>query len=505
MDSDPVSGQTGSAAPAAGDALDPRRWKALALLGIAFLMIILDGTIVLTAVPSMTQDLGLSTSGVQWVIIAYALTFGGLMLFGGRMADLLGRRRVFMAGLALFVAASLLCGLAWSGGVLVGARALQGMAAAILAPSALAIVMTTFPEGPERNTALGVWGGLGGIGATAGLLVGGSVTTGLGWEWIFFINVPVGLVALALSPALLRESSDRRRPRAFDPGGAVTITGALTLLVYAVVKAPSIGWTNVRTIGLFFAAVALVALFVLIEARSAAPLVPLRIFRSRTVVGGNMAIFAVGMAVDGALFILTLYAQQVLGYSAVQFGLMTAVLTGMSIVGALGGQSLVTRIGLRPVMLTGMLLVGGGCLLLTQISAKGSYVNDLLAAMLVFGPGLGAAFVAAQIAALTGVLEQESGLASGLVDTAFNIGAALGIAIVSTVAVSRSQEVFARTGASASTGPALTEGFRAAFAVTALFVVTGLVAALVLPRRRAQREVVPGAAAAVPGTGRAEA
>ena len=253
------------------------------------------------------------------------------------------------------------------------------------------------------------------------------------------------------------------------------------------------------------AAVALVALFVLIEARSAAPLVPLRIFRSRTVVGGNMAIFAVGMAVDGALFILTLYAQQVLGYSAVQFGLMTAVLTGMSIVGALGGQSLVTRIGLRPVMLTGMVLVGGGCLLLTQISAKGSYVNDLLAAMLVFGPGLGAAFVAAQIAALTGVLEQESGLASGLVDTAFNIGAALGIAIVSTVAVSRSQEVFARTGASASTGPALTEGFRAAFAVTALFVVTGLVAALVLPRRRAQREVVPGAAAAVPGTGRAEA
>jgi EmrB/QacA subfamily drug resistance transporter len=504
MDSDPVNGGTGSAAPAAGDTLDPRRWKALALLGVAFLMIILDGTIVLTAVPSMKQDLGLSTSGVQWVIIAYALTFGGLMLFGGRMADLLGRRRVFMAGLALFVAASLLCGLAWSGGVLVGARALQGMAAAVLAPSALAIVMTTFPEGPERNTALGVWGGLGGVGATAGLLVGGSVTTGLGWEWIFFINVPVGLVALALSPALLRESSDRRRPRAFDPGGAVTITGALTLLVYAVVKAPSIGWTNVRTIGLLLAAVALVALFVLIEARSAAPLVPLHIFRSRTVVGGNMAIFAVGMAVDGALFILTLYAQQVLGYSAVQFGLMTAVLTGMSIVGALGGQSLVTRIGLRPVMLTGMLLVGGGCLLLTRISVEGSYVNDLLAAMLVFGPGLGAAFVAAQIAALTGVPEQESGLASGLVDTAFNIGAALGIAIVSTVAVSRSQEVFARTGASASTGPALTEGFRAAFAVTALFVVTGVVAALVLPRRRTRREDVPGTAESVPGTGRAE-
>ncbi|MGN9913980.1 MFS transporter [Phytohabitans sp. LJ34] len=504
MDGEPVGGRSGSAAGTAGDALDPRRWKALALLGIAFLMIILDGTIVLTAVPSMKQDLRLSTGGVQWVITAYALTFGGLMLFGGRLADLLGRRRVFMVGMVLFVAASLLCGLAWSGGVLVGARALQGMAAAVLAPSALAIVMTTFPEGPERNTALGVWGGLGGIGATAGLLVGGSVTSGLGWEWIFFINVPVGLVALALSPVLLRESSDRRRPRAYDPGGAFTITAALTLVVYAVVKAPSTGWTDLRTIGMLFTAAALAALFVLIESRSAAPLLPLRIFRSRTVVGGNVAIFAVGMAVDGALFILTLYAQQVLGYSAVQFGLMTAVMTGMAIVGALTGQAVVTRIGLRPVMLAGMLLVGGGCLLLTQISAEGSYVDDLLAAMLVFGPGLGAAFVAAQIAALTGVHEQESGLASGLVDTAFNIGAALGIAIASTVAVSRTEELLARENAAAPTGSALTEGFQVAFAVTAVFVLIGLVAALVLPSRQDRREGATGTAEAAPVAGGAE-
>lgn len=500
MDSEPGGGRSDSTAATTGDTLDPRRWKALALLGVAFLMIILDGTIVLTAVPSMKQDLGLSTSGVQWVITAYALTFGGLMLFGGRLADLLGRRRVFMVGLVLFVAASLLCGLAWSGGVLVAARALQGTAAAVLAPSALAIVMTTFPEGPERNTALGIWGGLGGIGATAGLLVGGSVTSGLGWEWIFFINVPVGFVALALSPALLRESSDRRRPRAFDPGGAVTITAALTLVVYAVVKAPSTGWTDIRTIGLLLAAAVLTGLFLFIEARSAAPLVPLRIFRSRTVVGGNLAIFAVGMAVDGALFILTLYAQQVLGYSAVQFGLMTAVMTGMSIVGALTGQAVVTRIGLRPVMLAGMLLVGSGCLLLTQISTEGSYVNDLLAAMLVFGPGLGAAFVAAQIAALTGVPEQDSGLASGLVDTAFNIGAALGIAVASSVAVSRTEDVLARVDATTSTGAALTDGFQLAFAATALFVLIGLIAALVLPRRQDRREGVTGTADAVPVT-----
>ena len=481
MNSEPAGGRAGQTTAVPGEGPDPRRWKALALLGVAFLMIILDGTIVLTAVPSMKQDLGLSTPGVQWVITAYAITFGGFMLFGGRLADLLGRRRVFMTGLVLFVAASLLCGLAWSGGVLIGARALQGTAGALLGPSALAIVMTTFPEGPERNTALGVWGGLGGIGATAGLLVGGSVTSSMGWEWIFFINVPVGLVVLALSPVLLRESSDRARPRSFDAAGAVTITAALTLVVYAVVKAPQVGWTDSVTIGRFVAVAVLIALFLVIETRSAVPLLPLRIFRSRTVVGGNLAIFSVGMAVDGALFVLTLYAQQVLGYSAIQFGLMTAVMTGTAIVGALTGQAVVTRIGLRPVMLVGMVLVGGACLLLTQISADGSYVDDLLAAMLVFGPGLGAAFVAAQIAALTGVPEQDSGLASGLVDTAFRIGAALGIAIASTVAVSRTQDVLARANASEPTGPALTEGFQSAFAVTAVFALIGLVAALVLP------------------------
>ncbi|GAA1027940.1 MFS transporter [Virgisporangium ochraceum] len=484
MDSELVDGRSGPGTSTVSDGLDPRRWKALALLSVAFLMIILDGTIVLTAIPSMKEELGFSTSGVQWVLTAYALTFGGLMLFGGRLADLLGRRRVFMTGLVLFVAASLLCGLAWSGGVLVGARALQGTAAAFLGPSALAIVMTTFPEGPERNTALGIWGGIGGIGATAGLLVGGSVTSGLGWEWIFFINVPVGLVALALSPVLLRESSDRRRPRAFDPGGAVTITAALVLVVYAVVKAPRTGWTDGVTVGLLLAAAVLFVLFVVIETRTAEPLLPLPILRSRMVVGGNVAIFAVGMTVDGVLFVLTLYAQQVLGYSAIQFGLMTAVMTGMAIVGALTGQAVVTRIGLRPVMVCGMVLLGSGCLLLTRVSADGGYVDDLLAAMLVFGPGLGAAFVAAQIAALTGVREQDSGLASGLVDTAFRIGAALGTAVASTVAVSRTQEVLARADSTLPTGPALTEGFRAAFAVTAVIALVGLVAALVLPGAR---------------------
>lgn len=441
--------------------LDPRRWKALALLGTAFFMVILDATIVLTAVPSMQHDLGLTVSGVQWVITAYALAFGGLLLFCGRMADLLGRRRVFMTGVVLFAASSLVCGLAWSGGALIAARTVQGVSAAIMAPTALSLVMTTFPDGPERNKALGVWGGLGGIGATAGLLIGGLITSGPGWQWVFFINLPVGVVLLALSPMLLSESRDTETPRVFDPLGAVSATAALVLLVYAIFKAPSYGWVSVRTIGLLAGSVLLLGLFVLVESRTAAPLVPLRIFGSRTLTGGNLLVFTAGMAVDGLLFTATLYAQQVLGYSALRYGLLSAAMTVTSIIGVFAGQALVLRAGLRPIAVAGMVLIGAGCLSLAWVSGGG----DLLVGMLVFGPGMGAAFVAAQISALDGVAEHESGLASGLFDTSFNIGSALGIAIVTTVAVSHPS------------------GFRAAFAVTAGFVLLGLLAAALLPSR----------------------
>ena len=469
-----VAGSVGRVEP------DPRRWRALALLGTAFFMVILDGTIVLTAVPSMREDLRLSVGGVQWVITAYALTFGGLMLFCGRAADLFGRRRVFMTGVALFAASSLLCGLAWSGGVLIAARVVQGLAAAIMAPSALSLVMTTFPEGAERNKALGVWGGLGGIGATAGLLIGGVITSGLGWEWTFFINVPIGLALLAVSPVLLRESRDRAGARALDPAGAVSITAALVLLVYAVFRAPQVGWASVQTLGMLAGSAALIGVFVAVEARVAAPLVPLRLFRLSTLVGGNVVIFAVGMAVDGMLFILTLYAQQVLGYSAVQFGLMTAVMTVMAILGALIGQSIVTRVGVRPVAAVSMLLVSIGCALLIWVSPGGSYVRDILTGLLIFGPGMGAAFVAAQIAALTGVAERDSGLASGLVDTSFNLGAAIGIAVVSTVAVTRTNTILA-AGNQTEPLTALTEGFQAAFLITTAFAILGLIATLLLP------------------------
>jgi EmrB/QacA subfamily drug resistance transporter len=465
---------------------DPRRWRALALLGTAFFMVILDGTIVYVALPSIDEALGFSGGGLQWVMSAYLLTFGGLLLLGGRSADLLGRRRMFMVGVALFAASSLLCGLAWSDQVLVAARVLQGIAAAILAPTALSLLTTIFEEGPERNKALGIWGGIGGVGATSGLLIGGPVTDGLGWEWVFFINVPVGLGVLALCPVLLPESRAPVTRRVYDLGGAVTITAALVLLVYAVSEAPDVGWTGAQTIGSIAAAVALTAAFVRIEARSEAPLVPLRIFRSRTLVGGNLVLLAAGAALDGTLIIVTLYAQEVLGYSTVQFGLGVAVLTVMSVAGAVGGQALVTRVGLGPVALAGMLLVCGACLVLTHVSVDGSYFGDVFLGLLLFGAGLGATFVAAQIAGLSGVAEQESGLAAGLVDSSFNIGSALGIAVLSSVAIARTEDALA----SGRIDPlfAMTEGFQTAFLVALGIAVLGALLAVGLLRREHEGE-----------------
>jgi EmrB/QacA subfamily drug resistance transporter len=467
---------------------NPRRWLALALLGTAFFMVILDGTIVYVALPSIDEALDFSAGGLQWVMSAYLLTFGGLLLLGGRSADLLGRRRMFMAGVALFAASSLLCGLAWSEPVLVGARVLQGVAAAILAPTALSLLTTVFEEGPERNKALGIWGGIGGVGATSGLLIGGPVTEALGWEWVFFINVPVAVGVLALCPALLPESRAPVDRPVYDVAGAVTITAALVLLVYAVSEAPDVGWTDPQTIGSIAAAVALGAAFVRIEAGSAAPLVPLRIFRSRTLVGGNLILLTAGAALDGMLIIVTLYAQEVLGYSTVEFGLGVAVMTVMSVVGAVSGQAAVTRIGLRPVALTGLVLLGAACLVLTQVSADGSYFSDIFLGLLLFGAGLGATFVASQIAGLSGVADQESGLAAGLVDSSFNIGSALGIAALTTVAVARTEDVLAGPDEPASTAFALTEGFQAAFLVAFGIALLGALLALLLLRREDRTE-----------------
>jgi EmrB/QacA subfamily drug resistance transporter len=465
-----------------------RRWLALALLGTAFFMVVLDSTIVYTALPSIDEALGFSTGGLQWVMSAYLLTFGGLLLLGGRSADLLGRRRMFMIGVGLFGASSLVCGLAWSDRVLVAARVVQGVAAAIMAPTALSLLMTVFEEGPDRNRALGIWGGIGGVGATSGLLIGGPVTDGLGWEWVFFINIPVALGVLGLSTTLLPESRAPAGRRVYDVAGAVTITSALVLLVFAVSEAPDAGWGSAQTIGSVLAAVVFVGAFVWIEARSAAPLVPLRIFRSRTLVGGNLVLLTAGAAVDGMLIIVTLYAQEVLGYSTVQFGLGVAVLTVASVVGAISGQALVTRVGPRPVALTGMILIAAACLALTQVSVDGSYFGDIFVGLLLFGAGLGATFVAAQIAGLSGIADREAGLAAGLVDSSFNIGSALGIAILSSVAVARTNAVIAGADPAVDNAFATTEGFQTAFLVALGIAAAGALLAVALFGRMRETE-----------------
>jgi EmrB/QacA subfamily drug resistance transporter len=477
---------------------DPRRWWALALLCGAFFMVILDAAIVIVALPSIERDLGFSEQGLQWVVSAYALTFGGLLLLGGRAADLLGRRRVFMVGLGFFTLASLLCGLAWSPAALIAARAVQGVGAAIMTPTALSIISTTFPEGAERNKALGIWGMNGGVGATAGWLIGGPLVDGPGWEWIFFINIPLGLAALALSPVLLRESRAALTRRSYDPAGALTITGALVLLVYAVVEAPDIGWASLRTILLFAGSAVLIAAFALIESRHRAPLVPLRILRSRTLVGANLVMLLFGTVAFGMPFVLTLYGQQVLGYSAVKFGLGTAVFAAMAAVGSIVGQAAVIKVGFRAVAATGMALMGAGSLLLTQASVGGSYFGDMFVGLLVFGPGIGLAFVTASIAALAGVAENEAGLASGLSNTAFQIGAALGVAIVSTVAVSRSEDYLA-ANEGANPLVALTEGFQSAFLACVALAGIGVALALLLlgrPRQAAREQLEPAPAPA---------
>jgi len=467
-----------------GNNPDPRRWKALALLCTAFFMVILDSSIVLVALPSIETDLDFSARDLQWVLSAYLLSFGGLLLLGGRAADLVGRRRMFMIGAAVFGAASLTCGLAWSDLVLIAARAAQGIGAAIVTPTALSILMTTFEEGPERNKALGFWTAMAALGGTAGWVIGGPIVEGLGWEWIFFINLPVATGLLALSPLLLRQSRERGRERAFDAAGAVTITAALVALVYAVVKAPDVGWIDAQTLGLSALSGALIAAFAGIEMRSPDPLVPLGVLRSRILVGGNLVLFFLGMLAYGPPFILTRYGQQILGFSPLEFGLAYAVMP-IGVVGAsAAGQALATRRGVRPVAAASMALGGLSCLSFTQVSVDGSYLGDMFIGLLLLGPAVGFGYVAGSIASLEGVAETDAGLASGLNNTSFQIGAAVGVAILSTVAVSEAN------GSQAFT--ALTNGFQWAFATAIVFAVLGLVVVFTLLRKQPDLDPVGG-------------
>ncbi|HEY1366489.1 MAG TPA: DHA2 family efflux MFS transporter permease subunit [Gaiellaceae bacterium] len=455
---------------------DSRRWIVLAVLVIAQFMVVLDVAIVNVALPTIKTDLHFSQESLQWVITAYSILFGGVLLLGGRMSDLLGRRRVFMAGLALFTVASLLDGLAWSEGSLIAFRAVQGLGAALLAPAALSILMTTFREGRDRNVALGVWGAASGSGGAAGVLLGGALTSALSWSWIFFINVPVGIAVLAVSPWLLRESRANLNHRHFDTAGAASITGGLMLLVYALTRASQHGWVTAQTIGLLAAAAALIVAFVVIEARSPAPLLPLRIFRLRTLSASNATALLLGGAIFAQFFLLTLYMQQVLGYSAIETGVAYIGLTLAIISFSAVAQALATRIGVRPVLSAGMVLTAVALVLFARLPVDGHYWSDLFPAFLIGGVGLALAFVPVSIGGLAGVRESDAGVASGLLNTSQQIGGAIGVAVATTIATTyTSHWVGSHPGSNSLSPGALTHGFEIAFYALAALAVLGAI------------------------------
>ena len=456
-----------------------RKWFALALLVAVQFMVVLDIAIVNVALPSIQIDLGFSQQNLQWVISAYALLFGGVLLLGGRLADLLGRRRLFIIGTVLFAVASLLAGFAWSEASLIGARALQGLGAAIITPAALSILTTTFAEGKERNIALGAWGGVGAFGAVAGVLLGGVLTDALSWEWIFFVNVPVGVIALALTPLLLSESRDLTA-KSFDIPGAALVTGGLVALVFAITQANDYGWTSLATIGVFALSAVLLAGFLAWETRVSDPLMTFSIFRLRTLTGANVAGLILGTATFSMFLMLTLYMQQVLGYSAMKTGVAYLAVAGTAIFWSFLAANLVTRIGVKPVLVAGMTFLTAGVAYFTQVSVGGSYLADLLPGFLLISVGLGFSFVPISIAALAGVQPSEAGLASGLINTSQQIGGALGVAILSTIATTTTDDAVA---AGDAVPFALTDGFQAAFLAAAGIALVGILVSLFIVRR----------------------
>src|SRR4051812_23226974 len=460
---------------------DRRRWFALALIVAAQFMVVLDVAIVNVALPSIKTDLDFSQESLQWVITAYSIFFGGVLLLGGRLADLLGRRRLFIAGLALFTATSLLNGLAWSEESLIVFRSLQGLGAAMLSPAALSILTTMFREGRERNLALGIWGAASGSGGAAGVLLGGALTSALSWSWIFFINVPVGLLVMGLAPVLLRESRADLGHRRFDFPGAASITSGLMLLVYAMTPATQHGWATRSTIRLLAASAGLILAFFVIESRSKAPLLPLRIFRNRTLTASNVSGLLMGGAIFAQFFLLTLYMQQVMHYSALKTGVAYIGLTLTIIAFSAVAQGAVTRLGVRRVLPVGLGLSTVALVLFAQLPVDGSYWSNLFPAFIISGLGLALAFVPMSIGALTGVRQADAGVASGLINTTQQIGGAIGVALATTVATTfTSRYVDVHAGASESGAAALTHGFQVAFYVLAALGAIGAVLSAVL-------------------------
>jgi EmrB/QacA subfamily drug resistance transporter len=474
-----------------------RRWSALALIVTAQFMVILDVAIVNVALPSIKTDLGFSQTSLQWVVSAYAIMFGGTLLLGGRLADLLGRRRLLIVGLAVFTVSSFLCGVAWSEASLIIFRAVQGLGGALLAPAALSLLMTTFAEGRERNLALGIYAAASGSGAAAGVLLGGLLTSSLSWSWIFFINVPVGVAAIALAPALLKESRADLAHRHLDVPGALTITTGLMLLVYATTRATSDGWTAPTTIGLFVAATAFVVAFIAIELRARSPLLPLRIFRLRSLTAANTVMAIVGAATFAEFFLLTLYLQEVLRYSAMQTGAAFVAFAAAVVVASNVARFVVARVGVRATLASGLILSTVSVAFLTRLPLDGRYFADLFPWFVLGGAGLGLSFVPITIASLAGVDRSDAGVASGLINTSRQIGGAIGLAAASAIAAtSTSSYIDGRPGVSPQSAAALDYGFQSAlYALTGLLLAGALIAVALLkpPRAPGVGEAVPGA------------
>jgi EmrB/QacA subfamily drug resistance transporter len=457
---------------------------ALALLAMTQFVIVIDASIVNVALPSIGRGLDFSQQNLSWVVNAYTLTFGGFLLLGGRVSDYLGRRRVFMAGIALFSLASLLGGLAQSEAWLIGARALQGLGAALASPAALSILTNTFAEGSERNRALGIWGAVAGAGGAAGVLLGGMLTQWIGWQAVLFVNVPIGLFIIWQAPKRLVDSRVDETDGSFDIPGAVSVTLGLSLLVYALVDATSVGWTSTATITRIAGSLVLLALFVVIESRTRKPLVPFSIFRLRTLRGADIVGLLVGMSLFSMFFLITLYLQQVLHYSALRTGFAYLPLAGCIVLAAGAASALVTRVGFKPVLISGLLMIAAALAWFTQISVDGNFLSDVLGPSLLAGTGLGFAFVPVTIAAVTGITPDEAGLASGLINTSQQIGGALGLAILVSIANSTTVGQI-KSGVNPTV--ALNAGFQDAFVVGACFAVTGAILAAVLISSRDSR------------------
>jgi EmrB/QacA subfamily drug resistance transporter len=473
---------------------DPRRWYALTVVALAQFMVVLDVTIANVALPAIRSDLGFTADGLQWVINAYTLAFGGLLLLGGRIADLLGRRRMFFAGLGLFAVASLAGGLAGSPGTLIAARTVQGVGGALLSPAALAIVTVTFAHGRERNLALGVWGALAGLGGTVGVVAGGLLVDQLGWEWIFFVNVPIAALAAAAAPFVVRESRDAGARRSFDVGGALLATSGLLAIVLGVIRTDAAGWGSAQVLGLFALGVALLAAFVAVEARVAAPLLPLSLLRARGLATSGLALAANGGAFLGMFFLTALFLQSVQGDSALQAGVRFVPMGVGAVLGAGLASQLVTRIGTRVVYVAGAAASVAGLYLLSRAGADASYTADLLPAFVIYGAAIPFIGVPNQITAVSSVPHALAGAASGAVTAAFQVGGALGLAIVTTLANARVTDALA---AGASQADALAAGFQRGLMVAAVLSAANLVLALAAaPRVRPDAEALLAAEAA---------